>query len=136
MPAAGTCRQAAAVLASLSFEQRMACGLLALFALLPPAASAFVGNYTLLLAERATILAIAALSLELLVGTGGLLSFGHAAFLGIGRPQLISQPPHPIPGKAYAFAPLHIFVESRIPFVIFVKSIHPLLVGSLQVLLP
>ena len=84
MPAAGTCRQAAAVLASLSFEQRMACGLLALFALLPPAAAAFVGNYTLLLAERATILAVAALSLELLVGTGGLLSFGHAAFLGIG----------------------------------------------------
>jgi branched-chain amino acid transport system permease protein len=84
MPAAATCRQAAAALASLSFEQRMACGLLALFALLPPAASAFVGNYTLLLAQRATILAIAALSLELLVGTGGLLSFGHAAFLGIG----------------------------------------------------
>jgi len=84
MPAAETYRQAAAALSTLSFEQRMTCGLLALFALLPPAAAVFVGNYTLLLAERATILAIAALSLELLVGTGGLLSFGHAAFLGIG----------------------------------------------------
>jgi branched-chain amino acid transport system permease protein len=84
MPAAGTYRQAAAALSTLSFEQRVACGLLALFALLPPAAAVFVGNYTLLLAERAVILAIAALSLELLVGTGGLLSFGHAAFLGIG----------------------------------------------------
>jgi len=84
MPVAGVYRQAAAALTSLSFEQRMACGLLVLFALLPPAVAALVGNYALLLAERATILAIAALSLELLVGTGGLLSFGHAAFLGIG----------------------------------------------------
>jgi branched-chain amino acid transport system permease protein len=84
MPVAGIYRQAAAALTSLSFEQRLACGLLVLFALLPPAVAALVGNYALLLAERATILAIAALSLELLVGTGGLLSFGHAAFLGIG----------------------------------------------------
>ena len=30
------------------------------------------------------IFAIAALSLELLIGVGGLVSFGHAAFLGIG----------------------------------------------------
>src|SRR5262249_55828291 len=42
------------------------------------------GSYTLLIAQRAMIFAIAALSLELLVGAGGLLSFGHAAFLGIG----------------------------------------------------
>jgi len=33
---------------------------------------------------RAMILAIAALSLDLLIGTSGLVSFGHAAFLGIG----------------------------------------------------
>jgi branched-chain amino acid transport system permease protein len=60
----------------------MAAGLVALFALTP--LIGFAGSYTLLIAQRAMIFAIAALSLELLVGAGGLLSFGHAAFLGIG----------------------------------------------------
>jgi len=36
------------------------------------------------IATRLTILAIAAVSLNLLLGFGGLASFGHAAFLGIG----------------------------------------------------
>jgi branched-chain amino acid transport system permease protein len=74
----------AAFFSSLSFDQRMGAGLLMLFAVLPAAAAALLGGYALLVAERAAILAIAALSLELLVGAGGLLSFGHAAFLGIG----------------------------------------------------
>src|SRR5262249_14471054 len=73
---------AAAVLSRLSFDQCMAAGLIALFALTPLVG--FAGSYTLLIAQRAMIFAIAALSLELLVGAGGLLSFGHAAFLGIG----------------------------------------------------
>jgi branched-chain amino acid transport system permease protein len=75
---------AVALYASLSFEQRMGAGLLILFAVLPVATATFLGGYALLVAERAAILAIAALSLELLIGAGGLLSFGHAAFLGIG----------------------------------------------------
>jgi branched-chain amino acid transport system permease protein len=41
-------------------------------------------GYALLLATRITILALAALSLDLLLGAGGLVSFGHAAFIGIG----------------------------------------------------
>lgn len=36
------------------------------------------------LVTRAMILAIAALSLDLILGVGGLVSFGHAAFIGIG----------------------------------------------------
>jgi branched-chain amino acid transport system permease protein len=38
----------------------------------------------LALLTRALIFAIAALSLDLILGVGGLVSFGHAAFLGIG----------------------------------------------------
>jgi branched-chain amino acid transport system permease protein len=83
--AASSSRQTAtALLAKLSFDRRMATGLILLFALVPPVGLAVARGYTLLLAERAMILAIAALSLELLVGAAGLLSFGHAAFLGIG----------------------------------------------------
>ncbi len=43
-----------------------------------------VGAYTQDLIVKVMILAIFALSLELLVGTTGLVSLGHAAFLGIG----------------------------------------------------
>jgi len=41
-------------------------------------------GYVLGLATRAIIFAIAALSLDLLLGAGGLVSFGHAAYLAIG----------------------------------------------------
>jgi branched-chain amino acid transport system permease protein len=41
-------------------------------------------GYAMLLATRVMILGLAALSLDLLVGAGGLVSFGHAAFIGIG----------------------------------------------------
>lgn len=41
-------------------------------------------DYLLSLFERLMIFAIAALSLDLLIGYGGLISFGHAAFAGLG----------------------------------------------------
>ena len=75
---------AAAALRSLTFDQRMAAGLFALMALLPLLSPVLGGSYLLLIGERVMIFAIAALSLELLIGVGGLVSFGHAAFLGIG----------------------------------------------------
>jgi branched-chain amino acid transport system permease protein len=75
---------AAAGLRALSFDQRIATSLFALMALLPVAISALGGGYLLLLGERVMIFAIAALSLELLIGVAGLVSFGHAAFLGVG----------------------------------------------------
>jgi branched-chain amino acid transport system permease protein len=71
-------------LARLSFDQRIAAGLLTLMAVLPPAVAVLGGGYLLSLGERVMIFAIAALSLELLIGVAGLVSFGHAAFLGVG----------------------------------------------------
>ncbi|MBO0763604.1 MAG: branched-chain amino acid ABC transporter permease [Hyphomicrobiaceae bacterium] len=67
-----------------TFDERMAAGLLAPMVLLPLIAPILGGSYMLHVGERAIILAIAALSLELLVGVGGMVSFGHGAFLGIG----------------------------------------------------
>ena len=75
---------AAAALRTLTFDQRMAAGLLALMALLPLLSLVVGGSYLVLVGERVMIFAIAALSLELLIGVGGLVSFGHAAYLGIG----------------------------------------------------
>ncbi|CAD5300123.1 Amino acid/amide ABC transporter membrane protein 2, HAAT family [Bosea sp. 62] len=55
-----------------------------LLALLPLAVSIGMPAGWLALLTRALIFAIAALSLDLILGVGGLVSFGHAAFLGIG----------------------------------------------------
>ena len=56
----------------------------ALLALLPPAMNAIGQPYYIDLVRRIMILAIAAVSLNLILGYGGLVSFGHAAYLGIG----------------------------------------------------
>lgn len=58
--------------------------LFALLALLPVAVSLGLPSHWLTLVTRAMIFAIAALSLDLILGVGGLVSFGHAAFVGIG----------------------------------------------------
>src|SRR3974390_3416139 len=50
-----------------------------------PAYAALTGNaFALTLFTLVVILAIAALSLNLIMGFGGMVSFGHAAYLGIG----------------------------------------------------
>lgn len=58
--------------------------LFGLLALAPLAVSLGMPAGWLALLTRAMIFAIAALSLDLILGVGGLVSFGHAAFLGIG----------------------------------------------------
>ncbi len=55
-----------------------------LLALLPLASVLGLPGHWLTLVTRAMIFAIAALSLDLILGIGGLVSFGHAAFIGIG----------------------------------------------------
>jgi branched-chain amino acid transport system permease protein len=52
---------------------------------LVPVYAALRGNYFLMsLSTRIVILAMAAVSLNLIMGFGGMVSFGHAAYLGIG----------------------------------------------------
>ena len=55
-----------------------------LFAVLPLLASLRAEAYLLGLVTRVMIFAIAALALDLLIGYGALISFGHAAFIGLG----------------------------------------------------
>jgi branched-chain amino acid transport system permease protein len=56
----------------------------ALLLALPPVVIALGQPFYLDLVRRILILAIAAVSLNLILGYGGLVSFGHAAYLGIG----------------------------------------------------
>ncbi|MFP4125613.1 MAG: branched-chain amino acid ABC transporter permease [Alphaproteobacteria bacterium] len=58
--------------------------ILAALAATPPLAALGAEGYVLGLATRMMILAIAAVSLDLLIGHGGLVSLGHAAFIGLG----------------------------------------------------
>src|SRR5258707_9248199 len=52
---------------------------------LVPAYAALTGNFFLMtLFTRILILAVAATSLNLILGYGGMVSFGHAVYLGVG----------------------------------------------------
>lgn len=58
--------------------------LFAAFAALPLIAAALDDAYLIVIATRILAYAIAALALDLILGYGGMVSFGHAAYLGIG----------------------------------------------------
>jgi branched-chain amino acid transport system permease protein len=58
--------------------------LLAGLALVPPIAAAMSEPYYVTLFTRIVILALAAVGLNLILGFGGLVSFGHAMYIGIG----------------------------------------------------
>lgn len=69
---------------SLSRETIVSLALLALLAAIPLAALQMGAPFYVTLATRMAILALAALGLNIALGLGGLVSFGHAAFFGIG----------------------------------------------------
>ncbi|WP_430398914.1 branched-chain amino acid ABC transporter permease [Ferrovibrio sp.] len=58
--------------------------LLTLLALVPTASQVFQDPFLLTLFTRIVILALASVSLNFILGYGGLVSFGHAAFIGVG----------------------------------------------------
>ncbi len=68
------------------FSRQTIAGLLIAACLIavPYAAPLMGGNYAITLATRVVIVAIAASSLDLLIGRGALVSFGHAAYFGLG----------------------------------------------------
>jgi branched-chain amino acid transport system permease protein len=59
-------------------------GIFLVLVLLPILALLTGGSYLVSLGSRVMIFAIAAVALDLLVGYGALISFGHAAFIGLG----------------------------------------------------
>ncbi len=59
-------------------------GIFLVLALLPTVTWITGGNYLISVGSRVMIFAIAAVALDLLVGYAALISFGHAAFIGLG----------------------------------------------------
>jgi branched-chain amino acid transport system permease protein len=69
---------------SLSRENWISLALLALLLAIPYAAINFGNPFYVTLATRMAILGLAAVGLNVALGLGGLVSFGHAAFFGVG----------------------------------------------------
>jgi branched-chain amino acid transport system permease protein len=80
----GLARSTASRAGGMSAATLALAALLGLLALAPLLAKLGPESYILSVLTRAIILAIAVVSLDLLVGYGGLVSLGHAAFIGIG----------------------------------------------------
>src|ERR1700692_5033961 len=59
-------------------------GLLVVLSLIPLYAALTGNTFVMTLFTRVLILAMAAVSLNLIMGYGGMVSFGHAAYLGLG----------------------------------------------------
>jgi branched-chain amino acid transport system permease protein len=70
--------------AKLTLRNGIAAALLIALALLPVYVQVMHAPFLLTLFTRIIILALAAVSLNLILGFGGMMSFGHAAYLGIG----------------------------------------------------
>jgi branched-chain amino acid transport system permease protein len=70
--------------ASAAVSIRGAVVVFALLAIIPPLAIVFDGAYNVTLFSRIMIFGIAAISLNLVLGYGGLVSLGHALYIGLG----------------------------------------------------
>jgi branched-chain amino acid transport system permease protein len=68
----------------LSPRNAFVAGVIAILALMPVYAEVTGNTFMVSLFTRIVILAIAAVSLNLIMGFGGMVSFGHAVYLGIG----------------------------------------------------
>jgi branched-chain amino acid transport system permease protein len=84
MPAAAVSAEGATRPARPAREIALPVLIFAAFALVPLLAALIAQQYLLDLAARMMVFGIAAVALDLLVGYGGLISFGHAAFIGLG----------------------------------------------------
>ncbi len=103
-PAAGAGRR-------FSVSESAALAIFIILALLPFAAKLGPEAYVLTLVTRVMIFAIAAVSLDLIVGYGALVSFGHAAFVGIGAYSVGILASHGI-GDALVALPVAILVSA------------------------
>src|SRR6187399_3721217 len=90
-------------------------GIFLAFALLPAAASLAGGEHLLSLGSRVMIFAVAAVALDLLVGYGALISFGHAAFIGLGAYAVGILAAHGI-GDALVSLPVALAVSAAYAF--------------------
>lgn len=109
---------------------------LALLLALPPLAALAGEPFVVSLAARVLIYGIAAASLDLIVGYGGMVSFGHAAFLGLGAYTVAIVSSHafeatPLPFLPFAWSGTHQAVVQW-PLAIVVAAAFALVIGALS----
>ena len=94
-----------------------AMALLAALAALPLVAQTLNEGFYVGLASRVLIFALAATSLNLILGFGGMVSFGHAAFVGVGAYSVAILMQHGV-GSAWIAWPLAVLTSAAFAFVI------------------
>lgn len=99
-----------------------------ILAVLPPVFYLTGNAFYLDLATRLAILGIAAVSLNLILGYGGMVSFGHAAFVGLGAYAVGIPAHHWLYGGFDALATTSGFVQ--IPLAIAVTAVFALITGA------
>lgn len=104
---------------------------MALLAVIPPILYWTGNSFYLDLATRLTILAIAAVSLNLILGYGGMISFGHAAYVGLGAYAVGIPAHHWLYGglEGWGLATTSGFVQ--IPLAIGVAALFALITGAI-----
>ncbi|WP_245510680.1 branched-chain amino acid ABC transporter permease [Antarcticimicrobium sediminis] len=106
---------------------------LALLLALPWIAKAAGSSATILLATRILIFAIAAGSLNLVLGIGGMVSFGHAAFFGIGGYVVAILGFHHADGSLFmGLVPGTNQLLIALPVAVLVTAIFAALIGALS----
>lgn len=102
-----------------------------LFLAIVPPLTYFTGNeFWLSIFTRLTILSIAAVSLNLVLGYGGLVSFGHAAFLGLGAYSVGIPVHHAINGDFESIATTNGLFH--IALAIAVSAFYALITGAIS----
>lgn len=107
--------------------QWITAGVMGLLAVLPPVFYLTGNAFYLDLATRLVILAIAAVSLNLILGYGGLVSFGHAAYVGLGAYAVGIPAHHWLYGGMEGLATTSGLVQ--IPLAVAVSALFALLTG-------
>lgn len=92
----------------------------AAFALVPLALLLGPQSYVLAVVTRIMILALGAMSLDLLIGYGAMISFGHAAFIGLGAYSVAILASH---GITDGFVQLAAVVATSVVFALFTGAI-------------
>ena len=107
-----------------------------LLLIIPAIGIIFNEPYYITLATKVIILGIAGIGLNLALGYGGLISFGHAAFFGIGGYVAAIMSKHALNGELLFEIPLAISGSSEMliiwPLAIIISAFFSLLIGLLS----
>ena len=102
---------------TLDREATLNAALALLLAAVPLAAVAAGEVYTVTLATRIAILALAAVGLNLALGLGGMVSFGHAAYFGLGGYAAGVLASHAFSGVNFTIGPLSVSGTTSMPII-------------------